>query len=520
MAIENKPFLRKIEILLIVFFALHSFAFILFTSHEGDAGTHGYTAKLVYSGKCLYRDVFFAQGPLLPYFYGFFQKTILGFSVVTGRLITLLIGIITCLLIARTARRLEDEIASLVALGLICVNTAIIWDYSLFKTYPLSGLLFLASASVLASGLKNAVKNALALSLIGIAVSQRFTAALVWVLVFLYILLTQWGKWKDIVIGLIAGLLVIGAIFAPFLIICPDQFIHDVFIWQMTRSQATAFQIWDNRLTAWLFAARNYYIFAIISVLALVISIMSVRNKHDIPSFVKRNALYILLAAIIISISAGYMLIPKPTAPDYIVDVIPLACVFAGCAFSRIYRQIQHSLGKTVFFAMVATMVLYTPLITGNYYIDHWQMYLDFGKLPCIGYDNVISYVKANTQPRDKLLTFKAWIPLESGRELISGFEGAELSYHPHLDFYEVKKYRLVNDESIIRHLLAKDASLVIFSRDNILMLRSHKPYLREAAKPVFTDEQYAKYTVERILAAEYSLKNIIKDIYIFAPKK
>jgi hypothetical protein len=105
-----------------------------------DEGWYTYISTIVYQGRLPYRDFLFTQGPLMPYVYGAFFF-FLGADIVIGRLISLVIGLVSALLLMRASSLISGKTATWIVALILPANLSYIFDTCIVKTQALTVLL-------------------------------------------------------------------------------------------------------------------------------------------------------------------------------------------------------------------------------------------------------------------------------------------------------------------------------------------------------------------------------------------
>jgi len=128
--------------------ALVLYAFsVWFGNLNQDEGWYLYAARRVSEGAMPYRDFFFTQGPVMPYVYGALSRFWLPHGVLGGRLVTVALGVLGCVLAAGLARRAvptqRAAEAGIMAFALTACNLYHVYFTTIPKTYALASCLLL-----------------------------------------------------------------------------------------------------------------------------------------------------------------------------------------------------------------------------------------------------------------------------------------------------------------------------------------------------------------------------------------
>jgi hypothetical protein len=109
-----------------------------------DEGWYLYAARCVTAGSHPYRDFFFTQAPLMPWFYSWFEALWGSFGVLGGRVFTAVIALLSALcagaMASRAVPRERSLQAATVAFALIACNLYHVYFTTIPKTYALASL--------------------------------------------------------------------------------------------------------------------------------------------------------------------------------------------------------------------------------------------------------------------------------------------------------------------------------------------------------------------------------------------
>jgi hypothetical protein len=160
-------------------------------------------------------DFAFTQTPILPYIYGIPQ--LLAPGLLTGRITSLVFGVITLALAMHTARREAGDIGGAVCGLLISSNLFALYYLSISKTYALGAFWIVLALTLLSYGRKHSWAWAVAGAAMGLAVGTRLSALPV---AAIGIALLAMGTHRGAAWRTLAGFTISSAvIFGPFLVL-------------------------------------------------------------------------------------------------------------------------------------------------------------------------------------------------------------------------------------------------------------------------------------------------------------
>lgn len=199
-------------------------AAVIFGSLNQDEGWYLYAAGLMSSGKTLYRDFFFTQGPVMPTVYSFFSWTWEMFGIVGARVFTLVLGFFSIVFASATAYRISPAAsrarAALALFLLLGSNLYHVYFLAIPKTYALAALLL--SAGTYLFTFIDSRRSALFLffsgSAFALAVAARVSLAAVPFVFFVYLLFSK-SRRGALAFSFVAGLALMGFLsYAPYLL--------------------------------------------------------------------------------------------------------------------------------------------------------------------------------------------------------------------------------------------------------------------------------------------------------------
>lgn len=314
-----------------------------------DEGFYAMAVEQVLKGRHPYKDFFYPQMPLLPYFYaGFNYFFELSFN--SLRTITAIITTIISLIIFNIANNKLGLVNGLIILCifLIC-NFNLMW-FTVIQTYALSTLFLLSSVVLLEKSLKNNSIYFLILSslLFSLSVSVRLYFAGLFPLLILYIFLNSKNR-KNIITFTLWGLS-FGLALTLYHLIDFDAFYFNNFTYHLNRSSKTFIQSLNNKKTilsviygfkdSVKFTSYHVFLLNYIVIFGLILYFF---RKITLPL-----ALYIIFGFLILN------LIPNPSYVQYF-------CVNTPFIFLFIIDFLSKNNNKVNTFLLFSLMLLFIP---------------------------------------------------------------------------------------------------------------------------------------------------------------
>ncbi len=424
-----------------------------------DEGWYLYAARLVADGHMPYRDFAFTQGPMLPLVYGALSPLWSGFGVAGGRVLTVLLGLLTALGGAVLAARLAPtpagkRVAAFAAFCLIALNMYQSYFSAVVKTYSLCGLFLVLGFLALsrASGPRGAVAAVFAAVCLAAAAATRLSAVLTLPLALAFLWLARRGSAGRAWIWFMGGGLLAGAlVFLPFYLSAPDGFRFGLFEYHTGRSAGGVLKGLVLKVGFCSRVAQAYFPALVLWAGALLAARL-LRTGADAEALVPvRPALW----GSVLAMTLVHVVTPFPY-DDYQVPVYPL---FAAAVAAYAVR-LAGSAGsldwmRGLVFAGTAVFVLASPL-NQEWFVQGrdriwWRMK---DQPPLIKLRATAAEVRRLAPEGGELLTQDTYLAVEAGMTVPRGLELGPFSYFPAYTDEQARARRVVN-EGMMRELLS-----------------------------------------------------------------
>lgn len=185
-----------------------------------DEGWYLYAANLVAEGEIPYRDFFFTQGPVMPYFYAAFCWVWKFGGLLGARIFTWVLGAVGILFAVALTRRLvvEDrrDFASIVVILLLGVNLYNLYYLAIPKTYALCSVFLMIGFYLLSVGLDTRQKRTMIFAglALAFAAGTRISMAVVVVMVAVWFVMS--ARWHRLVWFLTGAAIGVAIVYLPF----------------------------------------------------------------------------------------------------------------------------------------------------------------------------------------------------------------------------------------------------------------------------------------------------------------
>ena len=393
-----------------------------------DEGWYLYAANLFADRKIPYRDFQYTQGPLLPLVYSFFTWVWNAWGLLGARVFTLLIGLVSIFVFARTAADLAPEDrrreAALITVFLLGCNLYHIYYIAIPKTYALASLLVALGFRLLVKGisLRNSsffiLHSSLSLSglLLAFAAGARISLGAILCVIGCWFLFRR--EWRKLAWFCAGGFFGLGIVYGPYLV--------------------------DQAALAGLMAAQKYHaarggfdpVFTVGSLSRLVRWYLPVfivlglglgfgrksKSKGEVEQW---SGLILLLS--FLAVFVVQMLAPFPYE-DYQVPIMGLLAVFAAVAFigtgDNPLFDFDSRLRLLLVFGLAYACAFGSPLLqewTINRQDRFWSQKKQKSELAQLR--EVAETVEALDPGGKTLLTQDLYLAVETGRKVPEGLE-------------------------------------------------------------------------------------------------
>ncbi|MCP4657030.1 MAG: hypothetical protein GY856_16590 [bacterium] len=446
---------RAVGISMLAVVVLHGIALGVLSqgrSIDGDEGYYASAAGLVAQGASVYRDFFYPQMPLMPYFYSL-AYDVHG-SLASLRYLSVILSVATVFLWCLYLRKEYSgaPAVGLVALLLLALNPGFGSWGVVVKTYALSNCLVTGVLLALYAGLRSGRRAWFAMGglFCGLLVSVRLLYVAVPLVILVWLLTKDFraGRRPAVSVGFFVGAMV-GVLPAVwFFFLNPDGFIFNNFEYHSLRSDSpslTGHVLYLARFFLKMMLARSYL--ALIFVLGLVGLLFSGRAR-DLSGF------HGLCAWTAVAFMLGSA-VPYPLYFQYFTAATaPLLVPLAAAGLSVIERRRAALCWVVLCFAIAVCFME----VFNETYGDEGGGVWDLG-----AYGEISRYIRANTEPEDVVLSFWPGYVFESDRKCFTGLENHfGLRVSSGLSVEEHRRYRIARVEDIIESVSRQRPRIVI----------------------------------------------------------
>ncbi|MCL1910418.1 MAG: hypothetical protein FWG05_05740, partial [Kiritimatiellaeota bacterium] len=474
--------LRKFSILIAVFAALALAACsVVLGSLNHDEGWYLLAGINTFRGMLPYRDYMFTQGPVMAAVYAVFAPLWSPFGALGGRVFTLTLSAVSLAMWCAVAKRLGGRGAALTVFLLLALNPVYSYFTVIPKTYALSGLFIAAAFNELTSDKRFRFESAAVL--LALAAGTRLSLGILLAVVGLWLLLqnakmrkcenekTQNSEIPQLAwlrFG-VAGVIALAVIYAPFFIVCREQFIFSQ-TYHAARTSGGFFS-WVVLRGGFVSRILQGYFPILVTLIFAFFSNNGNNGKSNSDKFHFFHCLKnetALVAVSFVAVSALHFLTPFPY-DDYQTPVMPLAAVFAAVVLCKAN---DRSKDLSYLAALCLCFLVSSPMLMNWMMIRQDRFWFDMKKKPDIFVlretakliRNAAGEGESVMSGKNPLLTQDAYLAVEARMSVPRGLEMGPFSFFPELSDEEALKHNVHNANTLREMILTTDAQFAAFS--------------------------------------------------------
>ncbi len=477
---------RKIAVLIIILFCMMTALFIFTGEVNEDEGWYLYASKLVYCGKIPYVDFAYTQPPVLPFIYGGLQWSFGGGSLLLGRIITAIFGLLTLIFTMGVARKLAGKIGSLLAGAAISVNPFVIYHITITKTYALSALLITLSLFLIIHDGSGKIRYPLAVTLLSLGTGVRLTVFPMLILALGYIAIVDK---KYLFRSILTSGLTLLSIFLPFFLMDPRATYFNILGYHLARyNPQTVSEMVLSKLLAFFELTVKFPFLIPFIFLGIVLYVVPRFNRFCLYATEKGHWPHLLVFSSFVTIFMVHF-VPGGALPEYHVLTVPLAAIFAGWLFQDWSFSLSKSYKKSLLLITVIGLLLFSFIGARPIHrlMDPRTSYINLsgGRLPLWEVSQVAKFVKEHTSSDDSLFTPHTYLALEAQREVLEGMEMGIFSFYPDWSRPRAKRYQVVNLDIIKEYIRSRKASALIITDLDFIHSGIYEPTDSEIRKRI-----------------------------------
>jgi hypothetical protein len=431
----------------------------IYAPYNGDEGIYLYASRLVMEGKLLYRDTFFHQYPLMPYFYGSVLEP-LGGGLYLGRLLSVVLSVSAFLLLLPVARAVAGEGGAAAYAILFGLNFWAISNLVRVKHYALTAfLLSLGTFFLLAYNGRKSVKIVGALLAFALTASTRISTLPVAFIACAYLLRRERHDPSAVWLTRITLVCSLALIFAYGLFVSFSQMLYGTLGYALSNYERRGlyrYFTWQLRVF------RGLVIFRIPSmaiILLLRLRQIAPQWRDRIRSAWSAPSPAAFLAAVSVTLFIVHFYVGH-VHEDYHVNYLGLVAILGAQAFRKLAEEARRKnrvLAFSYLSLFLAALTIFTGVRYGFFKKDAFQIP---STLPA--YYAQADVLARRTSPRGaEILGLTPIVPYLAHRELAHGMEYGVDTYRPDVSDEEARAGNFMNAAQAERLIVSRRAQAV-----------------------------------------------------------
>ncbi|MDA3924352.1 MAG: hypothetical protein PF904_06625 [Kiritimatiellae bacterium] len=457
---------------------LYSFS-CLFGNLNQDEGWYLYAAKSVSVGLHPYKDFFYTQAPVMPWFYSAFEGIWGRFGVLGGRVFTAVLGLLSSLCVAFMASRAvsteRSRSAGVIAFALVSCNLYHVYFTTIPKTYALTSLFLYSGCLLLTLCFFRERKSHSRMSrmwalpagiLIALAAGVRLSIGALLPVITLVLLLNfrkSGSAFFWFALGSLIGLL---TVFAPVYLHAKDEFIFSQ-SFHVSRAGNDIFLIAGSLSRLIRAYLTQFVLFGALCLAYLFLDIKGgtvCDDEHD--GYQYHGKIWPLIWFLsFLAVFAVQIISPHPY-DDYQVPVMGLFSAALAAWVVNIFKNKTHH--SIIAFGLVCTVNVCSfssPLIQewvtdgqDRFWVQKKES-SDIMELQAAARD-----ISALLDGHKELLTQDLYLAVEADLRVPRGLEMGPFGYFPDLSDKDALKYHVFNKEGLHKLIFGAPCEVAAFS--------------------------------------------------------
>ena len=461
----------------------------------GDEGWYLHSGRLVTEGKLPYRDFFFTQPPLLPYFYGSVLRCI-GEGYYGGRMLSFFLLMASMGILWKISRDLSGPVGGAVATALVGLNLFAIMQGCSVMTPSLAMFFILASVYFLVSPCSPHARAALSVLCLSLAASARLSVLPGVLLLVVYLYFSEGRRLSVLATGLATAAVVLGLVFMPFLLADGRAFFFGTFGFHSSHRALPLGLALTRKLDFVLACISDFLpaVFAGAVMLAGIAIRFRGRGRGEFRAYLRRNHLWAYLGSLALLITLFHFIVTVPY-PTYEVMLLPVIAVVIGGWVSGRLRARGAGRSETILTLTALIILACLSMPFQEYVLD-----TSGGFGPVREISEVAELIRRNAGGDVTILTLDAGIAYQGGFDLLPGLEMSEFSFFPAWSTDRCRARKVVNAEILRDAILQGMPDVIALRNRDIYMIGGSQPsdfidIIRDGYRWVNTATQYGQFS-------------------------
>ena len=437
---------------------------LFFGDLHDDEGFYVNTAKLVWEGKVPYRDFYFSQPPVYPYFLGFFLK-LFGANIWMGRAVSMSFGLFTMAFSTMAAHRLAGRYAGFFCALCFAANPYLNYTFTIAKLFSGTSLWLALFALIQTLSLAKTAKHTLAAVCLVLAVGTRLSVAPVLALFLCCCGILEWRNWR--LLGTVAGVTTVSlaVVYGPFMAMDFEVFSKEVYFFNLPEHHGAS-SFWatlPGKAFSTLKLVRDYMFVTAICVALLAAACGD--GVKDLFARSKKSPLIAFLASGVGALFAAHF-VPATTFHNYHAVAFPWAAILAGCGIASLVDGVK---GKEVRRGVV--LIIVTVACAAGYPRSlAWFDITSLDDTDLRKISRLADVLRTQASGDGKVWSFELSIPLAAGRDVPDRMAMGVFGFFSRYGGERGERFKVTDMDWHQRHLRNEKPQVIILRDSDFVM--------------------------------------------------
>lgn len=443
-----------VVISLFILYSTMGIGYVFFGTLHLDEAAYLHASRAVMTGSIPYRDFFYLQSPIHPYFYGLLQ--LISPGLVTARLTSFGLGLATLFIMSKIARRLAGKNAEVIFIALFAMNPFQAYFNSITRLYALSGFWIALGLFFFTINPKPNTRHSFyGLFFFSLAVGTRLTLFPMLAIACLYILINSHSITSRI-LTITGTFLTLTTVFLPFIQLAGiERIVFNLLGMNLSLHSRNTSAVLFQKINASSQFFDFYFLCSVLMIPPVIIWTQNLTSsslyKH-LRSFATTPGLIwaLFLSQWIIHLTA------KIYQVSYQTPIMPIAILIIAISWATLLNGMAPNL-KHLFTIFLVSGTIFSILAYGRSSIGTID-----GKPVLSALSQQVRFLQSVTPSGSRIFSAdSSLVPLEANMSVLDGMAGSDL--FPDWSNTKCQHFHVLNFDIMRDVIEAQEADIVIY---------------------------------------------------------